>query len=236
MRFPLILASRRLHRRRTGPLGDQSGAIASHLYYRVVAHWEHTKPVSIRRCTRRGWNLIGYRVCQSAPSILRSLPVIHLAEGCAQLSTFWERITDRKIWPFTPDGDVFRKARNATSCWMTMMQGQPGFFAPRFPNPWLSLPGAQSATSYYDNLPLHDTLIDLVDFSLINERSIRFSVGAVNVLTGNFVYFDNATEEVGPEHVMASGALPPALPMVKIGTDHYWDGGIVSNTPLRTTI
>ena len=53
------------------------------------------------------------------------------------------------------------------------------------------------------------------------------------MLTGNFVYFDNRDEEIGPEHVMASGALPPALPMVKIGTDHFWDGGIVSNTPLQ---
>jgi NTE family protein len=150
-----------------------------------------------------------------------------------QLTTFWERITDRKIWPFTPDGDIYRKARNAASAWMTMMQGQPGFFAPRFPNPWLSVAGAQSATSYYDNLPLHETLMDLVDFSMINERSTRFSVGAVNVLTGNFVYFDNTVEQIGPEHVMASGALPPALPMVKIGTDHFWDGGIVSNTPLQ---
>ena len=68
---------------------------------------------------------------------------------------------------------------------------------------------------------------------MINEKQIRFSVGAVNVLSGNFVYFDNATEIIGPEHVMASGALPPALPMVKIGTDHFWDGGIVSNTPLQ---
>jgi NTE family protein len=150
-----------------------------------------------------------------------------------QLSAFWERITDRRIWPFTPDGDVFRKARNATSSWMTMLHGQPGFFSPRFPNPWLSFAGAQSATSYYDNLPLCDTLNELVDFSLINKRSTRFSVGAVNVLTGNFVYFDNSVEQIGPEHVMASGALPPALPMVKIGTDHYWDGGIVSNTPLQ---
>ena len=150
-----------------------------------------------------------------------------------QLSAFWERITDRRIWPFTPDGDVFRKARNATSSWMTMLHGQPGFFSPRFPNPWLSFAGAQSATSYYDNLPLCDTLNELVDFSLINKRSTRFSVGAVNVLTGNFVYFDNSVEQICPEHVMASGALPPALPMVKIGTDHYWDGGIVSNTPLQ---
>src|SRR6516165_12501183 len=60
------------------------------------------------------------------------------------LRAFWEQITERKIWPFTPDGDVFRKARNATSSWLTMVQGQPGFFAPRFPNPWMSLPGAQN--------------------------------------------------------------------------------------------
>lgn len=150
-----------------------------------------------------------------------------------QLGVFWDRITDRKIWPFTPDGDVFRKARNATSSWLTMMQGQPGFFSPRFPNPWLSFAGAQSATSYYDNAPLSETLNELVDFALINDRATRFSVGAVNVLTGNFVYFDNAIEKIGPEHIMASGALPPALPMVKIGTDHFWDGGIVSNTPLQ---
>ena len=151
----------------------------------------------------------------------------------SQLRTFWEQITDRKIWPFTPDGDVFRKARNATSCWLTMLNGQPGFFAPRFPNPWLSFTGAQSATSYYDSSPLQETLRELVDFSLLNDRSVRFSVGAVNVLSGNFIYFDNADGQIEPAHVLASGALPPALPMIKIGTDHYWDGGIVSNTPLQ---
>jgi len=150
-----------------------------------------------------------------------------------RLQTFWERITERKIWSYTPDGDVFRKARNTASSWMTMVQGQPGFFAPRQHNPWLSFAGAQSATSYYDSAPLRDTLEDLVDFSLINEKIVRFSVGAVNVLSGNFVYFDNAHEVIAPEHVMASGALPPALPMIKIGTDHFWDGGIVSNTPLQ---
>ncbi len=53
------------------------------------------------------------------------------------------------------------------------------------------------------------------------------------MLTGNFLYFDNEKEVIEPEHIMASGALPPALPMVKIGTDHFWDGGIVSNTPLQ---
>jgi NTE family protein len=150
-----------------------------------------------------------------------------------RLREFWHLITDRKIWHYTPDGDVFRKARNAASSMMTMMQGQPGFFKPRQTNPWLALTGAQDATSYYDSTPLRETLLDLVDFGLINEKSMRFSVGAVNVLSGNFIYFDNAHEIIEPEHVMASGALPPALPMVKIGTDHFWDGGIVSNTPLQ---
>jgi len=143
----------------------------------------------------------------------------------SRLRTFWELITDRKIWPFTPDGDIFRKARNATSSWMTMIGGQPGFFEPRVPGPWLSFTGAQTATSYYDNGPLRETLLQLADFSIINSQAIRLAVGAVNVLTGNFVYFDNAREPIEPEHVMASGALPPALPMMKIGTDHYWDGG-----------
>ena len=150
-----------------------------------------------------------------------------------QLRKFWNTITERKIWAYTPDGDIFRKARNATSCLVTTVAGQPGFFSPRFPQPWMSLAGAQNATSYYDSSPLKETLNELVDFNLINERAMRFSVGAVNVITGNFVYFDSAHETIEPEHIMASGALPPALPMVKIGTDHFWDGGIVSNTPLQ---
>jgi NTE family protein len=137
------------------------------------------------------------------------------------------------VWLFTPDGDIYRKARNATSSLLAIMQGQPGFFKPRFPGPWLSPAGARDATSYYDSEPLRETLLELVDFSLLNACATRFAVGAVNVLTGNFIYFDNGGEEIEPEHIMASGALPPTLPMVKIGTDYYWDGGIVSNTPLQ---
>ena len=151
----------------------------------------------------------------------------------ARLHAFWDRITERRIWAYTPDGDVYRKARNATSSLATTMLGQPGFFKPRFPGPWLSAAGAQDATSYYDTSPLRDTLLELVDFDLINSKAIRFSVGAVNVLTGNFCYFDNQDEVIEPEHIMASGALPPAFPMVRIGTDYFWDGGIVSNTPLQ---
>ena len=150
-----------------------------------------------------------------------------------RLQTFWERITARKVWHYTPDGDIYRKARNLTSSFMTSTLGQPGFFKPHEVNPWLSPAGAKTATSYYDTAPLRETLLELVDFDLINSRPIHFAVGAVNVLTGNFLYFDNKKEVIEPEHVMASGALPPALPMVRIGTDHFWDGGIVSNTPLQ---
>ena len=90
----------------------------------------------------------------------------------------------------------------------------------------MSLTGATTATSYYDTAPLRDTLNELVDFSLLNDQATRFSVGAVNVLTGNFTYFDNAKEKIEPEHIMASGALPPALPMIKIGTDHFWTAAL----------
>ncbi|MCC8968044.1 patatin-like phospholipase family protein [Bradyrhizobium sp. Pear76] len=150
-----------------------------------------------------------------------------------RLHTFWDRITSRKIWHYTPDGDIFRKARNFTSSWLTTTLGQPGFFTPHQANPWFSPAGARTATSYYDTTPLRDSLLELVDFDRINSKTMRFAVGAVNVLSGNFIYFDNAHDEIIPEHIMASGALPPALPMVKVGTDHFWDGGIVSNTPLQ---
>jgi NTE family protein len=150
-----------------------------------------------------------------------------------RLRAFWERITSRKIWLHTPDGDVFRQMRNFASSMSTVMLGQPGFFEPRQQSPWLSLAGAESATSYYDTSPLRETLLELVDFDLINDPARRFSVGAVNMLSGNFVYFDNKTTRIEPEHIMASGALPPGFPAVRIGTDYYWDGGLVSNTPLQ---
>jgi NTE family protein len=150
-----------------------------------------------------------------------------------RLRSFWDRITDRKVWYFTPDGDLFRRARNTTSAWMTMVLGQPGFFEPRRVNAWLAPTGARDAVSFYDNAPLRETLLELVDFDVLNEGSVRFCVGAVNVRTGNFIYFDTDREVILPEHVMASGALPPAMPMVQIGTDYFWDGGIVSNTPLQ---
>lgn len=150
-----------------------------------------------------------------------------------RLEQFWQIISGRKIWAYTPEGDVFRDIRNRTSSWMTMTMGQPGFFKPRFPNPWLALSGAEGATSFYDSAELKKTLEMLIDFDVLNDGKKRFSVGAVNVRTGNFVYFDTDNVRIEPEHIMASGALPPALPAIRIEGEYYWDGGIVSNTPLQ---
>jgi hypothetical protein len=93
--------------------------------------------------------------CEVGEEVVRRYDLAHREirdRRLRQLRAFWERITDRKIWAFTPDGDIFRKARNATSSWMTMMQGQPGFLSPRLPNPRLSFAGAQSATSCYSSI------------------------------------------------------------------------------------
>ena len=114
----------------------------------------------------------------------------------------------------------------------TLLGGAPGFFQPRVAPPFLYANGAPEALSYYDVTPLRATLERLVDFALINACAMRFSVGAVNIRTGNFIYFDSTTHQIGPEHVMASGSLPPGFPPTEIEGEHYWDGGLVSNTPL----
>ncbi|MDR3531627.1 MAG: patatin-like phospholipase family protein [Rhodopila sp.] len=150
-----------------------------------------------------------------------------------QLRTFWEGITARPVSLFTPDGDFARKATNAWSSLLTTLLGQPGFFTPNKISPWLSPRGTKTATAFYDTTALRETLLRLVDFDLLNRGTVRYAAGAVNVLNGNFAYFDNTRTTILPEHVMASGALPPALPMVQVGTDYYWDGGLVSNTPLQ---
>jgi len=153
-----------------------------------------------------------------------------------RLREFWDSVTAGRGWPWLPEGDDARKLHNIWSSMMTIAFGQPGFFAPCLENAWLSPRGARSATAFYDSAPLRDTLLRLVDFDVLNNGEVRYAAGTVNVATGNFAYFDSTKTRIGPEHIMASGALPPALPMVPIGTDQFWDGGLVSNTPLQHII
>ena len=154
-----------------------------------------------------------------------------------RLREFWETVSESPFGvPYLAalEGrDEFtHSVINQFRSWGTLLGGAPGFFQPRAAPPFLYANGAPEALSYYDVAPLRATLERLVDFALINAGAMRFSVGAVNVRTGNFVYFDSATHQIGPEHVMASGSLPPGFPPTEIEGEHYWDGGLVSNTPL----
>lgn len=114
-----------------------------------------------------------------------------------------------------------------------MLQGQPGFFAPR---PLAPGGGSPATTSYYDTTPLIATLEKFADFDRINSQEMRVSIGATNVSTGNFVYFDNTEMKLHPKHFVASGALPPGFAAVEIDGEFYWDGGCVSNTPLEQVL
>ncbi len=149
-----------------------------------------------------------------------------------QLAKFW-RQTSSLVTTAPLDGNQWvLKLFDETSAAMTATFGTPGFFRPRLPAlPGLPQPPEQ--LSVYDTAPLRETLLSLVDFDLLNSGAVRYSIGAVNVKTGNFRYFDTARERIGPEHVMASGALPPGFPMIAIEGDYYWDGGVVSNAPLQ---
>jgi NTE family protein len=155
----------------------------------------------------------------------------------ARLREFWELVSTSadgvagKYWTGVPLVDAARAWVNQLAAGRVIVQGVPGFFEPRIPPPYLAWNGG-GATSYYDTAPLRATLERLVDFDRINARETRLSVGAVNVRTGNFAYFDNACDDIRPEHIMASGALPPGLDAVEIDGELYWDGGMVSNTPL----
>lgn len=150
-----------------------------------------------------------------------------------QLRAFWEKITAGVTAdPWLP-GDQVRAMFNTASAYWTAAVGVKGFFTPRIPPPSFYPPGAPEALSVYDTAPLKATLETYADFDLINARKTRLSVGAVNIRTGNFAYFDNMTQRIGPEHIMASGALPPGFPPVVIDGEYYWDGGLVSNTPLQ---
>ncbi len=149
----------------------------------------------------------------------------------ARLREFWERVSSGMSY-LAPTFEEHRAAFNQFSALYSATVGVPGFYGPRPPEFW-SLTGTDTRTSIYDTAPLRDTLLSLIDFDLINSKKVRLSVGAVSVTTGNSIYFDNLTHTIGPEHVMASGALPPAFPPVEIDNQFYWDGGIVSNTPLQ---
>ncbi len=157
-------------------------------------------------------------------------------ERVAKLKAFWDKLSSGLQGASFFPGDQGRSFFNEMSSMTATMFGIPGFFSPRMISPFFSWPGTDSATSFYDTAPLRETLLELVNFDLINNGPIRLSVGAVNVRSGNFRYFDSTMDKITVDHIMASGALPPGFPPVLIDGEYYWDGGLVSNTPLYHVI
>jgi NTE family protein len=186
------------------------------------------------------------------------------ATRLARLREFWDTVTRPGLWPDAmpwldgpagPMSDWQREIWNGLSAWRAITEGQNGFFLPRAPTAYLGTPTPQTA-SFYDTAPLKATLERLVDFDRINHAEMRLTISAVDVETGNFEVFDNRhgrwRHRLRAEHVMASGALPPGFPAVGIedpgpsapgretgkprAMRWYWDGGLVSNTPLSQVL
>jgi NTE family protein len=151
------------------------------------------------------------------------------ADRLPALEEFWRRMADKSFWQ---NWTAWPQMAQTLSYWRTLGAGIPGFFEPNplaFLGPHMPL-GAEQA-GYYSTAPLEDTLNELVDFPLINRCTPRLTVGAAEVRTSQMRYFDGRDMEIGVKHIMASGALPPAFPAVRIEGELYWDGGILSNTP-----
>ena len=150
----------------------------------------------------------------------------------ARLAAFWDKVTGAlPSFPIWHD-DQLREWLHEWSAGFVATTGVPGFFAPRPLPPVMATPGTPEALSFYDSAALAETLDALIDWDLLNDGPVRLAVGAVDVESGNFLYFDNRSCRIDARHIMASGALPPGLPPVEIDGRLWWDGGLVSNTPL----
>jgi NTE family protein len=161
------------------------------------------------------------------------------------LREFWDAVTEPPIripnvpWLSELPWNGNTQARywiNRISAFATMFHGVPNFFTPRPFPPLSSAAESPDLVSYYDTSPLKATLGRLVDFDLINSKPLRFSVAATNVRTGAPVYFDNLQRQITAAHVMASASLPPGFPPTEIDGDYYWDGVVVSNSPMQFVI
>jgi NTE family protein len=154
-----------------------------------------------------------------------------------RLWEFWEAVSTPPLGvPYLKSldlNDSTRRFVNQARALGILLFGAPHFFVPRSPLAVFFPNGGVEAASFYDTSPLQATLERLVDFDRINADLMHLSVGAVNVRTGNFAYFDSATTRIGPSHIIASGSLPPGFPPTEIDGEYYWDGGLVSNTPLQ---
>jgi len=182
----------------------------------------------------RDWRAPSWVAGISIGAINAALIAGNLPEArIARLREFWELVSSANASAVFAACADSRATLNDVSALQVALFGVPGFFSPRFPPAPFHPRGTPAAISFYDTTALRETLERMVDFDLLNAGAVRLSLGAVNVRTGNFAYFDSARQRLDARHVMASGALPPGFAPVEIDGEHYWDGGLVSNTPLQ---
>jgi NTE family protein len=152
-----------------------------------------------------------------------------------RLAALWEAIS----WPDLPVPlplTPLQAWHNTVSNAEALVFGQPNFFSPRLVNPYLVPKAPPQEVSFYDTTPMLATLPRFADFKTINAKTTRLSLGVTDVETGRLAFFDNRTQHIGPEHVLASGSLPPGFPATLANGRLYWDGGCVSNTPLDAVV
>jgi NTE family protein len=158
------------------------------------------------------------------------------AERVGQLAGLWEAISWPDLAPpLLPDSPLtgpLQTLHAMASVTEALLFGQPHFFAPRLLNPWLRPPAPPQDVSFYDLTPLTDALRHFADFTLINRRAVRLSLGATPIETGDLMFFDNHRQAIVPQHVLASCSLPPGFAATLVDGVAYWDGGCVTNTPL----
>lgn len=171
--------------------------------------------------------VIGTSIGAINASIIAGSPV---GERMDRLAEFWRRVEHGHVFEAGLPPSVATFWRNAA----TVSGGHPAFFSP---NPFafasVHWPFEPEEAGYYSVDPMRETLADLVDFDAINSGDVRLTVGASGATSGEMVYFDSRDMPLDLRHIMASGALPPAFPAVRIDGELYWDGGILSNTPVE---
>jgi NTE family protein len=154
-----------------------------------------------------------------------------------RLERFWRTIVQEDPFDLRRMPDVVRQTYSFWTAMGSLFAGRPRFFSP---HPFLPFgvgdAGSVETAGFYDTRPLRELLLELVDFDYLNSGAVRFSLGAVHVTSGRLRYFDSAFQRIGVEHVLASSALPPAFPPVRLDGELYWDGGIYSNTPLDVVL
>ncbi|OGT38268.1 MAG: hypothetical protein A3F11_10730 [Gammaproteobacteria bacterium RIFCSPHIGHO2_12_FULL_37_14] len=191
--------------------------------------------VGVFKCLHENGYFPNWFIATSIGSINSAIIVGNAPDQCInKLEEFWQTIATKiPPAPDTINNIYMERWQHFLSAFITENIGQPGFFKPRWWNPWFSLQSSVDKLSYYDTSELRDTLTRFIDFDRINEQKIRLSMGSVRVATGKLVYFDNTKHIITPEHIMASAALPPGLPAISVDGGMYWDGGVHSNTQIN---